>query len=511
MTQFATFSASGRKLETIIVLVGILLVSFSAHAQTLTCGLGARWIEEEGGLPSTWTRRGTSSVFDAIYPTIRVTTVNTVTVSGSKVYITRTSGSDGNLCSYDGTVDPDGETITGTYKCLNGSALWRATVICDSRPPRAIEESHSGAPATGASIVQAVIRGGATSLQLRPGQIYLYGMATGGGAPSSAFTVGQSAQVVNAAGNLSGALAYGANSQNSYSTETAYHDIGGVSVAGSWEHFAAYYGSNPQSGAHVASVSFDAKENSLVVVLGLASSQQSVSVEGIPELQVDASRDGGGMVIAHAYVKAGTYTVVEHSRVLAAGQDPPHMADLVGAFVFGGRQASTQHAVASEQPHAASIHGVDFLNFDYQSTCQDGVIHVSKGEWQGDARSSFRVVKTIYGDLMGGGNEEAVIHTLFDHGANWACNEIFVFAISPSGPKLLARLTPQDWGKGEEDNGGNFHVSDIQVSKQQLAVGFLAGGSHACPAWTVTVRFQWNGSGFVRSGVSRKPFICQTQ
>jgi hypothetical protein len=100
--------------------------------------VGTRWIEEESGFPSTWTRRGTSDVFDAIYPTIRVTTVNTVTVSGSKVYITRTSGSNGDLCSYEGTMSPDGETITGAYRCSNGgSALWKATVIRDSTPPQA--------------------------------------------------------------------------------------------------------------------------------------------------------------------------------------------------------------------------------------------------------------------------------------------------------------------------------------------------------------------------------------
>jgi hypothetical protein len=101
------------------------------------CGLGIRWNEEESGFSSTWTRRGTGDVFDASYPAARVTTVNTVTASGSKVYIIRTNGSDGNVCSYEGTVGPDGRTITGTYTCLNGSATWKATVICDSAPASA--------------------------------------------------------------------------------------------------------------------------------------------------------------------------------------------------------------------------------------------------------------------------------------------------------------------------------------------------------------------------------------
>ena len=167
--------------------------------------------------------------------------------------------------------------------------------------------------ATGPKIVRAIIRERATSIELPPGQMFLYGMTTGGALPSSAFTDGQYAQVVNAAGKLSAALAYGINSRNSYSTQTAYHDIGGVSVSGLWKHFTAYYGSNRQGGAHDASVSFEANEDSLVVVLGLASSQQFVSVQGVPGLEVDATE--GAMVIAHAYVKPGTYTVVEHSKV----------------------------------------------------------------------------------------------------------------------------------------------------------------------------------------------------
>jgi hypothetical protein len=169
--------------------------------------------------------------------------------------------------------------------------------------------------------------------------MYLYGMASGGAAPSSTFAVGQYAKVVNASGNISAALAYGTNNEDSFAANTGYHDIGGVSISGTWDNIAAFYGSNPQSGASNASVSFQAKEEALVVVIGLASSQQYVDVQGIPGLQVDASDNvrGEGMVIAHTYVEPGTYTVVEHSKALSAGQDPPHMADLVGVFVFGSK------------------------------------------------------------------------------------------------------------------------------------------------------------------------------
>jgi hypothetical protein len=202
----------------------------------------------------------------------------------------------------------------------------------------AIGPSAPGRPA----ITQAIIQPGRTSLQLSPGSMYLYGMATGGAAPSSPFSAGPYAQALDAAGQVAAALAYGNNDQNSYTTATGFHVIGGVSIAGSWDSFQAFYGSNSQLGASNASVNFPVSENSLVVVIGLAASQQSVQLAGIPGLEIDASSSGPGasegMVIGHAYLRPGMYTATEQSAALAGGQDPTHMADLVGVFVFGVKQ-----------------------------------------------------------------------------------------------------------------------------------------------------------------------------
>jgi hypothetical protein len=400
-------------------------------------------------------------------------------------------------------------------------AVWSSVELI----PGAASAPSSSASAP--SIVQATIRAGGTSLELPPGQMYLYGMSTGGGAPSSQFTTGQYADAVSAAGHLSDALAYGTNSQNSYTTQTAYHDIGGVSVAGSWEHFAAYYGSNHQSGAHDASVSFQTDEDSLVVVFGLASSQQFVSVEGIPNLQVDASRTGGGIVIAHANVKPGSYNVVEHSKVLAAGQDQAHMADLVGVSVFGGKQANPAPAVVSEQPHIASTQGaagrgnirsVDFQNFSYESNCSEKVdpgfgkiIPATNGSWKkgslesGDSLS-FSVVKVSYGDVKGDGQVEAIVHTACLPPANWDYEELSVFEMSGEAPRLLARFTP---GEGLADHGPRYDV--VKADDGELSVSYQVTGEHgsgACPEWTVTERFRWNGSRFVSTGQSRRRNSC---
>ena len=97
------------------------------------CGLGMRWEEEEAGWRSVWTRRGSSNVFDASYTGPggeRAATVNVVTIEGNRVSIKRSASSDGYGCNYDGTVQSDGVTITGTYSCGSGSKNWRATINC---------------------------------------------------------------------------------------------------------------------------------------------------------------------------------------------------------------------------------------------------------------------------------------------------------------------------------------------------------------------------------------------
>ena len=191
-----------------------------------------------------------------------------------------------------------------------------------------------------AGTVQAVIQPGATSIQLPPGQMYVYGMVTGGAFPTSPLTTTQGAKVTDAAGQLSAALAWGSNAHNDYTTDTAYHVIGGVSVSGSWDAFNFFLGSNEQSGASSAAAGFVVPGDSLVVIIGLGSSQQFITLQGVPGLQTDAMSSGPGteaMIIAHAYLPRGNYTVTELTSAVD-GQDPMHMADLVGVFVFGPKE-----------------------------------------------------------------------------------------------------------------------------------------------------------------------------
>jgi hypothetical protein len=156
------------------------------------------------------------------------------------------------------------------------------------------------------------------------------------------------------------------------------------------------------------------------------------------------------------------------------------------------------------------IHSVDFRNFLYHPACSDRkAIRVKDSRWKGgtdDSPEYFEVVTVKYGDLTGDGRDEAVVLGACSGIANFQVGDVFVYSDETGAPQLLAELSPPDWGKGEQDNGGDFQISEIRVRNQQLAISFYAGGSHAGPEWVVTARFRWSGSRFERVGIDRKPF-----
>jgi hypothetical protein len=188
-------------------------------------------------------------------------------------------------------------------------------------------------------IIQATIRDGATSLQLQPGRLYLYGMAVGDRGSSTNFSLGQYASVLQQAGNLAAAVAYGDNDVNTYTTQTKRHILGGASIGGAWQNMRAFYGSNPSPGASDVSANFTVDQNSFVVILGLAPSQQQIALEGVPGLELDTFHGGAAavasMVIAHAELPPGKYTVMQRSSALAQDADRETIAGLVAVFVFG--------------------------------------------------------------------------------------------------------------------------------------------------------------------------------
>jgi hypothetical protein len=97
------------------------------------CGLGTRWDESEEGWGAIWTRRGNSNVFDvqSRKGTMYLTAIQTINISGDRVSINRTQASDGNNCQMEGTIGPDGVTVTGTYNCQSGGPYhWQARINC---------------------------------------------------------------------------------------------------------------------------------------------------------------------------------------------------------------------------------------------------------------------------------------------------------------------------------------------------------------------------------------------
>lgn len=94
-----------------------------------TVSLGTSWSESEA-CAGNWTRRGSTSTFDAAWSCAsgKVTAVLTISVDQATVHITRTSSSDGNDCSYSGTVASDCTSVSGTYTCKGGGGSWTATI-----------------------------------------------------------------------------------------------------------------------------------------------------------------------------------------------------------------------------------------------------------------------------------------------------------------------------------------------------------------------------------------------
>jgi len=95
--------------------------------------LGRIWhTTETGGWTGTWTRRGTSNVFDVFWVagSQRVTAVFTMIVEGRTIRIQSRQQSNGHDVDYEGTISPDGRSARGTFRLLpSGTAVgWEARI-----------------------------------------------------------------------------------------------------------------------------------------------------------------------------------------------------------------------------------------------------------------------------------------------------------------------------------------------------------------------------------------------
>ena len=98
--------------------------------------LGAVWTESESGQQGTFRRRPGGNTFDAEWAPSGVRAVLEMSLTGTRVAISRRQSSDGNNCEYVGEIV--GNTVSGTYLCGNTPSPipWQATIARDTSPPR---------------------------------------------------------------------------------------------------------------------------------------------------------------------------------------------------------------------------------------------------------------------------------------------------------------------------------------------------------------------------------------
>lgn len=104
------------------------LVGLSVATPAAADDLGRVWRESEVGWDGTWTRRGNSNVFDAVWTKAgeRETAMLTISIRGSEVSVLRDNGRN-RTCRYDGRLH--GNTVQGSYRCDGSGRLeWSATI-----------------------------------------------------------------------------------------------------------------------------------------------------------------------------------------------------------------------------------------------------------------------------------------------------------------------------------------------------------------------------------------------
>jgi hypothetical protein len=215
--------------------------------------------------------------------------------------------------------------------------------------------------------------------------------------------------------------------------------------------------------------------------------------------------------VMQALARTGSYGVV----AITQGETERALAAMLEFF----RRAQTLEfpkgaAIPSKLASYADIRSVDFRNAEYPSGCSglirdprfSAVIDVKNGEWETGPNASdayFSVNHVFYDDVDGDGRAEAIVTTVCSiYGANYWETEVYVFQLVDGQPRLVQRLSSNDWYGPE----GGYRVAAVGVLRHEIRVSYFAGGSHAQPAWEITAEFRWNGNRFVRAHTDRRAF-----
>jgi hypothetical protein len=167
------------------------------------------------------------------------------------------------------------------------------------------------------------------------------------------------------------------------------------------------------------------------------------------------------------------------------------------------------------------IRSVDFNNFTFQLSNAARVtlragrrVKVSNGKFE-TRDGSLGVTRQLYGDLTGDGKDEAVVIVTWAlEGANWWGTDIYVFTLKDRLTQLALiseDATEHDYHRWypvspttSEGNVWRTLDDEIVIEDRMLVVQRYVGGPHCCPEYISTLKYRWNGEGFVLEGKPHK-------
>jgi hypothetical protein len=124
----------------------------------------------------------------------------------------------------------------------------------------------------------------------------------------------------------------------------------------------------------------------------------------------------------------------------------------------------------------------------------------------GDDEAYFAVNETIYGDITGDGDDEAIVHNVCGVASwNYGLDEFLIYTMRDGQVVLLGELKGMvaDY-KHYFPNGTLWSPTDkgLKIRSGAVLIDWYADGPHCCPEYIATLNYRWDGKQFV---LSRRP------
>lgn len=165
---------------------------------------------------------------------------------------------------------------------------------------------------------------------------------------------------------------------------------------------------------------------------------------------------------------------------------------------------------ASAQRGRSSVRSIDFANFTYpgvrETSFSEQIFKLRKGKY-GNPNYGMTLVKTLYGDVTGDGNEEALLIFKEESDGNAAYNYVYIYGVESRRPKLLWAFMTGDRADGGlrrvyaqqgrltlELFGKETTIEDVSPSENRESTGLC------CPRSVTRTRYRWRKGWFKREG-----------